>query len=117
MTEQPMFARPFVLQRDHDVSGVSGTGTVADGVQFPDGSVAIRWRGARPSTVVWASLADALHVHGHSGATRVVWSGQQLAGPACACAHPRDEHTVYGCADGCACEWLPKRAAAALTNR
>lgn len=77
MTE-PMFARPFVLQRDHDVSGVSGTGTVADGVQFPDGSVAIRWRGQRPSTVVWASLADALHVHGHGGATRVVWSGQQL---------------------------------------
>jgi hypothetical protein len=20
-----------------------------------------------------------------------------------------DEHSVYGCTDGCACEWMPKR--------
>ncbi|GGM07019.1 hypothetical protein GCM10010099_23780 [Streptomyces cinereus] len=27
----------------------------------------------------------------------------------CTCDHPADEHSVYGCADGCACEWMPKR--------
>lgn len=27
----------------------------------------------------------------------------------CGCDHPADEHSIYGCADGCACEWLPKR--------
>ncbi|MBL1100117.1 hypothetical protein [Streptomyces coffeae] len=66
--------RVFHLQRDRDVSGVSGTGTVADGCQWPDSTVTIRWRGDRPSTVNWASLADAEHVHGHGGATRIVWA-------------------------------------------
>jgi hypothetical protein len=28
---------------------------------------------------------------------------------ACNCAHPEEEHSVYGCADGCACEYLPSR--------
>ncbi|MFE7899213.1 hypothetical protein ACFU3E_17120 [Streptomyces sp. NPDC057424] len=27
----------------------------------------------------------------------------------CTCSHPADEHSVYGCADDCACEWMPKR--------
>jgi hypothetical protein len=27
----------------------------------------------------------------------------------CGCGHPVDEHSVYGCADGCACELMPKR--------
>lgn len=68
--------RVFWLQRDHDVSGVSGTGTVADGVLWPDGAVTIRWRGPRPSTVNWQSLDDAEHVHGHGGATRIVWADE-----------------------------------------
>ena len=29
--------------------------------------------------------------------------------PGCACPHPADEHSIYGCADGCGCEWMPKR--------
>ena len=65
--------RRFVLERDHDVSGISGTGTVAEGVQFTDGKVVIRWYGARPSTVVWESIEHAEAVHGHNGATRFVW--------------------------------------------
>jgi hypothetical protein len=66
-------ARVFHLDRMTDVSGVSGIGRVADGVVWPDGSVAIRWRGRYASTVTWASLADAVAVHGHDGATRVVF--------------------------------------------
>ncbi|WP_210637179.1 hypothetical protein [Streptomyces sp. GESEQ-13] len=31
----------------------------------------------------------------------------------CVCSHPADEHSVYGCADDCACEWVPKRKPAA----
>lgn len=69
----PAFVYPFVLQRDDDVTGVSGTGVVADGVEWHDGTVALRWRGERPSTVLWGSLADAIAVHGHDGRTRVVW--------------------------------------------
>lgn len=70
--------RLFDLQRDHDVSGVSGTGRVANGVLWPDGTVSLRWIGERPSTVHWDRLADAEHVHGHGGATRIVWADQQL---------------------------------------
>jgi hypothetical protein len=65
--------RTFVLRRVVDVSGVSGTGDVADGVVFPDGSVAIRWRGELASTSVWSSLDVAEAVHGHGGATRIVF--------------------------------------------
>jgi len=65
--------RRFYLQRDVDVSGVSGEGRVADGVQFEDGTMVIRWLGDRPSTVVWNSFFDAMQVHGHGGATRFVW--------------------------------------------
>jgi hypothetical protein len=27
----------------------------------------------------------------------------------CSCPHPADEHSVYGCAEGCACEWMRPR--------
>ena len=66
-------AHLFVLRRTQDISGVSGTGDVADGVQWPDGRVTIRWRGDHPSTVNWDDIGDALFVHGHAGATKIVW--------------------------------------------
>lgn len=65
--------RRFQLVRTADITGVSGTGVVADGCQFEDGKVAIRWRGERPSTVVWDRIEDALHVHGHAGSTQFRW--------------------------------------------
>lgn len=68
----PAIPRLFVLRRDQDVTGVSGPGDIADGVQWPDGTVALRWR-ERPSTSIWDSLELMLSVHGHDGATRVVW--------------------------------------------
>ncbi len=71
--------RPFALYRHHDVSGVSGTGTVAHGVQFADGTTVLRWLGASPSTVVWASLDDAMKVHGHDGKTHLVWLAAEFS--------------------------------------
>jgi hypothetical protein len=65
--------RLFQLHRDVDVSGISGTGIVADGVVFPDGVTVIRWRGDRQSTVVWPHVDDVEAIHGHGGATRIVW--------------------------------------------
>jgi len=65
--------RLFRLERDVDVSGISGTGHVADGVQWPDGTITVRWRGARPSTVHWDSLDDLIAINGHGGATRIVY--------------------------------------------
>lgn len=65
--------RTFSLQRNLDVSGISGTGIVAHGVRWPDGAVALRWVGARPSTVHWSCLSDPIAIHGHDGATEFLW--------------------------------------------
>lgn len=66
--------RRFHLQRDTDVSGVSGTGRVAEGVEFTDGTVVIHWiAGEHRSTVVWADMAGPEAIHGHGGATQIVW--------------------------------------------
>lgn len=63
----------FNLERHRDVTGVSGTGVVAHGVVFPDGTTVLRWLGDHQSTVVWPSLDDAMAVHGHDGATQAVY--------------------------------------------
>lgn len=67
--------RRFVLHRDEDITGVSGTGVVAEGVEFTDGVVVIRWRGDWPTSTVHhdRGMAAVQHIHGHGGATRVVW--------------------------------------------
>lgn len=70
-----MATRTFTLVRDVDVSGVSGTGVVAEGVEFSDGTCAVRWiTGDHRSTVVWDNVESVEIIHGHGGATRVVWS-------------------------------------------
>jgi hypothetical protein len=66
--------RKFVLVRHQDVSGVSGTGIVAEGVQFSDGRVCMCWltRQAR-SMVIHQSILELESIHGHNGATTVRW--------------------------------------------
>lgn len=57
------------------MSGVSGTGVVAEGAIFSSaaGSTGVtRWRGERGSTVAWDHAGDIEPIHGHGGATRVV---------------------------------------------
>lgn len=69
------FHRRFVLQRDHDVSGVSGTGVVAEGILFSNDVVALQWTSEFPTSVVVHSrgMESVKAVHGHSGQTRIVW--------------------------------------------
>ncbi|MEV6283419.1 hypothetical protein [Kribbella sp. NPDC051770] len=68
-----MRSRRFRLMRHEDVSGVSGTGAVAEGVQFTDGAVALRWYGDYPTTTVWDGIESVIAIHGHGGATEVEW--------------------------------------------
>lgn len=82
--------RPFALYRGEDITGVSGTGTVAHGVQFADGVTVIRWLGDTPSTVIWDSLDAAMKVHGHDGRTRIVWVATDFSEMAAA------EQDAYG---------------------
>jgi hypothetical protein len=64
--------RVFVLDRRVDVSGVSGTGVVAEGVVWSDGAVALRWTGENATTTTFETGIDGVEaVHGHAGATEV----------------------------------------------
>lgn len=66
--------RLFNLVRVVDVSGVSGTGKVAQGVQFDDGCCAMRWLTNPASTAFYASIEDLVVIHGHADTTKVVWA-------------------------------------------
>lgn len=71
--------REFVLHRGNDVTGVSGTGVVADGVEFADGVAVLHWRGEVNSTVVYGQgLAAVRHIHGHGGATELVFPDEMV---------------------------------------
>lgn len=67
----------FHLMREVDDSGVSGTGIVAHGCIFPDGSVALRWDTphAPKSTAVYSSIDDVITIHCHNGHSRLVGLG------------------------------------------
>ncbi len=65
--------RRFYFDRQTDVSGMSGTGAVCEGVQFSDGSVVLRWLTSLSSTTLYRSIEDAIAIHGHQGATNLVW--------------------------------------------
>jgi hypothetical protein len=71
--------KTFKLVRDEDVSGVSGTGVVAEGVQFDDGQCVLWWPNF--GTIGMYSSAGVLEaVHGHEGRTRIEYdsAGQSL---------------------------------------
>lgn len=71
--EKRRHTRPFVLRRNVDVSGVSGVGIIAEGVAFSDGMSVLRWLTATASTAVYDSPEDVVTIHGHGGATSLVW--------------------------------------------
>jgi hypothetical protein len=65
--------RCFYIDRMVDVSGVSGTGCVAQGVVFSDGTTVVRWLGDMPTTTVHQSIESVEHIHLHGGASRIRW--------------------------------------------
>jgi hypothetical protein len=69
----PTNIRRFVLDRAEDITGLSGTGIVAEGVRFTDGTVAMRWLTETTSTVLYHDMDDVLTIHGHEGSTTAAW--------------------------------------------
>ena len=65
--------RRFQLQRVQDASGVSGTGVVAEGVEFTSGLVALTWYSPHRVCSVLESIKTVEELHGHEGRTVVVW--------------------------------------------
>lgn len=59
--------RPFVSTDTHNENQRNAPHEPQyQGVEFDDGTVAIRWLTAKRSVSVWGCLADALDIHGHA---------------------------------------------------
>jgi hypothetical protein len=103
----------FILYRQHDETGVSGTGVVATGVVWPDGHAALRWkaddREAVSSTSVWSSIGDMLRVHGHGGLSKIFYLDADGEEPdAAAPSRAADAHAVAASAEtGAPWAWPP----------
>jgi hypothetical protein len=71
---RPSAPRSFLLVRHRDVSNVSGTGVVAEGTEWTDGSASLRWRGEHATTTFFETgLRSILAVHGHDGQTEIMF--------------------------------------------
>jgi len=69
-----MSGATFTLHRHSDPSGVSGTGVVAEGWESSDGkTVVIKWLSATPSVCIYEDVRHVRALHGHGGATEIVW--------------------------------------------
>lgn len=65
--------RLFVFQRIEDESGMSGTGIVAEGVEFSNGMVVITWLTPYRKVDVCENIKALEAVHGHGGKTKIVF--------------------------------------------
>lgn len=69
--------RRFVLVRKSDVSGTSGTGIVAEGIEFSNGQVALHWLSQLECVAVYSNIRTLEAVHGHGNATAVEWIDEE----------------------------------------
>lgn len=63
----------FYLERDHDETGISGTGRVAEGVQLSNGKCVVSWLTQHTSVAIYDDVVTVEAIHGHEGKTRIVW--------------------------------------------
>lgn len=70
--------RRIWLDRKRDLTGVSGTGIVAEGVVFSDGTVVLRWLTEVNSTAIYPSLDAVRRIHGHDGATEILMDDAEV---------------------------------------
>jgi hypothetical protein len=85
----------FIIQRTVDVTGISGTGNVAEVVEFSDGSVAVHWMGAHPSTTMHLSMENVEFVHCHGGNSVIVWQDNDSQNDESYC-HANEDVRVVG---------------------
>lgn len=87
-----MTLRRFHLVRHQDITGISGTGIVAEGAVFTDGTTVVRWLPAgtarpdqvSPTTVIHSAadggIDNVIALHGHNGATEIDWLDESRVG-------------------------------------
>lgn len=65
--------KTFYLLRHSDVNGLSGTGIVAVGSLYPNGEAHMLWVSFKSSFEMHKSIDALIDIHGHHGATELVW--------------------------------------------
>jgi hypothetical protein len=70
----PTHREPRLFHLIRPTSTASVTDPLAEGVEWSDGTVTLRWRGQWPATSDWEGGIDAvLAVHGHHGSAELRW--------------------------------------------
>jgi hypothetical protein len=65
--------RRFNFVRKEDVSGISGTGRVGEGVELSSGKVCFTWLSHMGSVAVYDNIKTFVSIHGHEGSGVVEW--------------------------------------------
>lgn len=68
--------RRFRIEREEDINGKSGTGIVAEGVEFDNGWIAYSWLSPKATVTITASISLVEMLHSHGGDTsnaKIVW--------------------------------------------
>ena len=65
--------RRFLLLREEDPTGISGTGIVAEGALLSDGRCVVHWLTDYASINIYDSTETMEALHGHDGKTRTIW--------------------------------------------
>lgn len=66
-----LIGRYFALDRDADISGISGNGRVAYALDLPGFGALLAWDTQWPTVDFRPSMAILESIHGHNGATRI----------------------------------------------
>ena len=61
------------MVRHEDVTGISGTGVIAEGTQYESGKCTLAWLTVYKSIGVYDSIEELKAIHGHGGKTDVVF--------------------------------------------
>jgi hypothetical protein len=69
--------KTFYLLRHEDVHSNSGTGTVAEGVIFDSGMVALTWLSEIKTVTVFPNIKTVNSLHSHGGKTEVIIQGNK----------------------------------------
>lgn len=66
--------RNFQLNRTEDISGISGVGIVAEGVEFSNGRCVVSWLTKYTSIVVYDNIETVIAIHSHDGGTKIEYT-------------------------------------------
>lgn len=72
-TSKQSTMRRFNVVRTEDVSGTSGVGVVAEGVEFSNGQVVVHWLSQLESLEIPSNMKVWDAIHSHGGKTVVEW--------------------------------------------